>query len=815
MEGCKPRNENKYLIRNSPGYSAADCPNVRMEGNDGNMYISQKRGAAKSYRWYKMVKKYSKRKSIVKILKKRMSKKITNRSKVRKSKPKIRRSINKIPEKKGKPCNPKSAKANDDRFMCNPSSGRWILKKSINKQRKSIKRSVIMQKLRKQRKSIKRKRVPKRKSIKKKKNEGHPDYILNPISGSWVLKRGAIGRRIQRNIDNENSNKCIVDKPISQYQRSELYDKCVHGCKLPFLSRIQIQDTRMLYNLILWHSGKCANESSLIGDPVQDIEKKKLIRLNDSCYDVDNLVQTLMANGDKNQDIYSPAKKLWKSQCDKELITKHPGLDPDIGKRYVEMIKKQEEENRKLMISDPKAPDIIKTIMEVGWIAFNDNPSSHDHNNPEQFEISQLALHNLMNTINNLPNKEHWDAFSFRGLRLGSILNSLADTCIHGIGSKLIKLGYFMFLSSFELGIMIKLPDVFTVLEDSIRYPQAFEEYYMKNDKSGRYLGKIVFQKRDGGFSNEYITKEKGFNKKDVKDMKDIYQKWERIKRKQKDIIEIRTTVPKRALASRILYYIKTNSPKEIKAVIKENPKYKKLNGDPFLTSVLNGSRFNSQTVSMVDIIINNFKMSKKSEFIINVVVKLISKKSNTNLQRILEMLLENKFSVDATTFELANNKPTLLKKIMKYVPLTTKVLGYMKKMEDIAKACSNPEDNILFEPWNNDSDLIMFDNMGSYCLNRDSIEQFWKSNDQSYEQDIPYALKHDGDPNPSKKVYAVYTPGIVYVDEEGHDLLMNQTHITYSLVHPKEFMVIKKDALPSSQDIYQVYPRNSVHDYA
>lgn len=43
----------KYESRSSPPYSATEYPDDMMEGNDGNMYISQKRGSSKSFRWYK------------------------------------------------------------------------------------------------------------------------------------------------------------------------------------------------------------------------------------------------------------------------------------------------------------------------------------------------------------------------------------------------------------------------------------------------------------------------------------------------------------------------------------------------------------------------------------------------------------------------------------------------------------------------------------------------------------------------------------------------------------------------------------------
>lgn len=52
---CRSRKHGtpRYRNRKSPPIPAKQCPDKRHEGNDGRMYISEKRGKSKNYRWYK------------------------------------------------------------------------------------------------------------------------------------------------------------------------------------------------------------------------------------------------------------------------------------------------------------------------------------------------------------------------------------------------------------------------------------------------------------------------------------------------------------------------------------------------------------------------------------------------------------------------------------------------------------------------------------------------------------------------------------------------------------------------------------------
>ena len=49
---CVRQTSKKYTNRSSPPYPAQECPNKKMKGNDGKMYISLNSEFGVSYRWY-------------------------------------------------------------------------------------------------------------------------------------------------------------------------------------------------------------------------------------------------------------------------------------------------------------------------------------------------------------------------------------------------------------------------------------------------------------------------------------------------------------------------------------------------------------------------------------------------------------------------------------------------------------------------------------------------------------------------------------------------------------------------------------------
>jgi DNA ligase-1 len=112
----------KYAERSGPPYPAVPCEGRTILGNDGYMYISEKRGKSKISRWYKLSSKSPKKilkKSLVKSVKPKLSLKQSPKKRISKSK-------KDCPEGKER----------------NPKTGRCIKIKSLPKSPKKIKKSI-------------------------------------------------------------------------------------------------------------------------------------------------------------------------------------------------------------------------------------------------------------------------------------------------------------------------------------------------------------------------------------------------------------------------------------------------------------------------------------------------------------------------------------------------------------------------------------------------------------------------------------------------------------------------------------------------
>lgn len=60
---CVRQTAKKYTTRSSPPYPAQECPNKKIKGNDGKMYISLDSEFGVSYRWYPYSKELMKRRN--------------------------------------------------------------------------------------------------------------------------------------------------------------------------------------------------------------------------------------------------------------------------------------------------------------------------------------------------------------------------------------------------------------------------------------------------------------------------------------------------------------------------------------------------------------------------------------------------------------------------------------------------------------------------------------------------------------------------------------------------------------------------------
>ena len=77
---CSKQKTKKYTDRKGPPYSATDCEGSKKKGNDGLMYVSEKRGSSKSFKWYKVASVAKKSAKLSKSTKRR-SMKLSKKSK--------------------------------------------------------------------------------------------------------------------------------------------------------------------------------------------------------------------------------------------------------------------------------------------------------------------------------------------------------------------------------------------------------------------------------------------------------------------------------------------------------------------------------------------------------------------------------------------------------------------------------------------------------------------------------------------------------------------------------------------------------------
>lgn len=80
LEFCIKQTTKKYMTRPSPPYSANDCPDTKMKGNDGKIYISIPTYTTGIYKWYPYSEKLIKKMNIKKEEYRKIAKK-TNKTK--------------------------------------------------------------------------------------------------------------------------------------------------------------------------------------------------------------------------------------------------------------------------------------------------------------------------------------------------------------------------------------------------------------------------------------------------------------------------------------------------------------------------------------------------------------------------------------------------------------------------------------------------------------------------------------------------------------------------------------------------------------
>lgn len=239
--------------------------------------------------------------------------------------------------------------------------------------------------------------------------------------------------------------KDIIIKDYIVRDPSDKYYNMVKNFTKDIMNTLSVEDDKLstLYKTIFGDYGPriCKNESTFVMmNDIEDIPTEKYIKLsNGYCYDIDELIESLIMSKDENINPSDPTRqtKIWRDQKEKDTIINHKGIDPDLKKRYDEMIRIKEDDIKRILKEIGKNTSVLDKIAEAGFKCLNDNITSWEVDNPELFQEAQKVLDELRDYINKSPQKIFYENMSVGSLRIGTILDSIHVECIHGIGLKL------------------------------------------------------------------------------------------------------------------------------------------------------------------------------------------------------------------------------------------------------------------------------------------------------------------------------------------------------------------------------------------
>jgi len=260
----------------------------------------------------------------------------------------------------------------------------------------------------------------------------------------------------------------------------------------------------------------CKNKDTAISMiDVDDIDEDKYIRLsNGYCYDIDELVQTMIMSKDRNINPSDPSNltPIWKDENEKESIVNHKGLDKSIRQSYMLMIDVETKNDGKILqeISSDSS-EILNKIAETGFHCLNDNITSWDVDKPELFQKAQKMLINLRESIRKSKLKVFYERMHVGMIELGTTLDNAHLECIHGIGLKLLTIYCTFYYRISRIKSLLVSPFVYPITKGGKEFIVAGMDtvskiIYLKlitvYSSSFKHIGKILYDKQ----SKEYVV---------------------------------------------------------------------------------------------------------------------------------------------------------------------------------------------------------------------------------------------------------------------------------------------------------------------
>ncbi|MDD4930602.1 MAG: NADAR domain-containing protein [Candidatus Colwellbacteria bacterium] len=279
--------------------------------------------------------------------------------------------------------------------------------------------------------------------------------------------------RIEIESDTDSEEEVIEDEPKIKnklIQKCKIYSECPRGytrknlVDLAIECGVSIKDGKKSANMkMICENMKkrygfkdddlpskpkvrsCKNrETSISMTDVDDIDDIKYIRLsNGYCYDIDELVQTMIMSKDRNINPSDPSNltPIWMNEIEKESIINHEGLDKSIRKSYKAMVDIERKSDEKILESIASdSSTILNMVAETGFHCLNDNITSWAVDDPELFQKAQKMLIELRNKIHKSKFKVFYERMHVGMLELGTTLDNAHLECIHGVGLKLLTI---------------------------------------------------------------------------------------------------------------------------------------------------------------------------------------------------------------------------------------------------------------------------------------------------------------------------------------------------------------------------------------
>ena len=206
----------------------------------------------------------------------------------------------------------------------------------------------------------------------------------------------------------------------------------------------------------------CRNAHDLMQYSIDEMEKETFIKTAAGyCYDVNDLVQFLIVNRDRNSDPIENSKKIWNDDMEKATILSHPGLEREMLDSYYKMLENVQQEKLKRLEIMWDQRNVLQQIGETGFVCLSDQISEFGD---EGFEYAPKAIDRLYKIIDKQHNKSEWRKLRAGRIELGQVLDDIPNTCIHGTGFKLSYLfAYFQSELIKDLGKYVDNPLYFPI----------------------------------------------------------------------------------------------------------------------------------------------------------------------------------------------------------------------------------------------------------------------------------------------------------------------------------------------------------------